>query len=209
MMSDDKVEAGCIMNANRMVENPLLQQEIDRAVKRGEKRGCATCRVSLASGPLPNLLGIRAGGVVAVCQKCVAKLNGDIITEIKWLTEPIWTVRDDQWFEKHPERQYRLRHPIGQELAAMALELSANQRFPEGVVILVWDNKNGNRLRATVEQVPGPLSSFTDDEIANRFKDTFTKSPDEHLRGDEYAACKKAILQSVPDLEESYYRPSK
>jgi hypothetical protein len=146
-----------------------LEKEMDRATRRAEKYGCTCCRVSLETWPLPYFVIFRGGTFIAICQACQDKLGETNRFAVVWETEPVWALDDMAWFEANPNRQYRLREPIVQELAAMALQRPAGTLFPKHSAILVWQKSPSYRTRLVVSRPLGSLPSFSEAEITRIF----------------------------------------
>jgi len=166
-----------------------LKRGLSNASTQGEKHGCADCGVSLASWPLPYLVGTRQGKYAAVCQSCRDTLDDNAIYAVQWETESLWKISDRVWFDENPEREYRLREPIGQELAALELANDKRESIPTDAVIIVWQKENGVRVRAPIRRPIGPLSSFTKAGIAKFFSMATPGGPQEFIKnidGEEF-----------------------
>ena len=172
-----------------------IVKALENASREGEEHGCAACGVSLASRPLPYLVGMHLGVPAAVCQACKDELKGTQISAVVCSANPPWIVSDNRWFEKHPTRRYRLREPIGQELAAAELGLAEGEIIAADAVIIVWQKDQKVRVRASVDPPPGPLSSFTEAGIAKILELSPRDDPEEFIEGNDVKAMNEEAFR--------------
>ncbi|MBT4488748.1 MAG: hypothetical protein HOC72_14480 [Rhodospirillaceae bacterium] len=186
-MTRDDEEDDALKGYSRR-ERRAFDRETARARKRADKHGCACCGISLASWPLPCILGRRHGKWTYVCQPCGGKLDGGLrfITFLE--VEPIWQRNDKAWFTANPDQTYRMREPIGQELAEMALSGEPDEVIPADVLIFVWQPSPEETARCPVVPVsedspliPGPmmseLASMSSTDLRQLAGDTGGKVP--------------------------------
>jgi hypothetical protein len=125
----------------RSVDSPknANDRSIQKAVDRGQKRGCVICHGLLGNSELAVVANNRRRHVV-VCVDCVTELSetSTIVGVTEFPTHPRspWIMDDYKYFKRHPSHKYRLREPIGREVRSSLG--SARLPFPEDAEIAMF-----------------------------------------------------------------------
>jgi hypothetical protein len=134
-----------------------------KVVDRIEHRGCDLCGTILG-GPIPHHFGRRNGKLVGVCHDCVKRLDGRPCASGLFDSPPPWQEDDRNWFIENPCREFRLRNPIGLELAAITKAAECSTPSPpsgHNLAIAVWQYDAGRRIRRIVYPA-SPVDTYTE-----------------------------------------------
>lgn len=153
-----------------------------------ETAGCSRCGMRFGTA-MPYLVARTKAGWVGRCLQ--PECNADFLPDTPVFlgtgifdNDP-WAEDDRDWFRAHPDRTWRLRHPVPGEIETMAADehlaeqaqafagaadraRTALQRRDEGatIVIAVHQFEPGKRLRTPFEFIsPDPPESYTDAAI--------------------------------------------
>ena len=142
------------------------RRRLCKVADRIEVKGCDLCGVALG-GSVPHHFGFRLKKLVGVCGECVDRLDERPLWSGLFDGPAPWQEADRGWFETNPNRRYRLRLPIGQELAAMEARTGNNcPPTPGGrsLAIAVQEREEGLRVREVVF-LTKPPEAYSEDEI--------------------------------------------
>jgi hypothetical protein len=149
-----------------MQMNRAERRRIEKVADRIDIGGCDLCHSPLG-GPVPHHFGHRLGKLVGVCEGCIAKLDRRPLWSGLFDKAAPWQEDDRKWFEENSGRSFRLRLPIGQEVAAMEMETGkACPPTPPGrcLAVAVGQRERGFRVRH-IAFLDAPLGNYSECDI--------------------------------------------